>query len=219
MKLITLPRLRMAQLQMLVENVLNICSNLTEIKKEVKNVKSNFEDFKEGMLKRRPTSEDKKGLDKIRDNMVTAFTQSINAETYFPHKEPEALDNLKKLTDIVHKYGTKINKLPYNEETSVVDNMIAEAEEVNYSALGNGSISRWIPLLKEANQNFKDLVSENIEESAEALGTDTASELAPDLTNAVEKLFTMIFSHINVSGNEALRKAHVELEQLVDSLR
>ena len=51
MKLIILPRLRLAQLQAITETTLTICKNLTQVASEMLGIENVFNPFKAGMLK------------------------------------------------------------------------------------------------------------------------------------------------------------------------
>ncbi len=81
------------------------------------------------------------------------------------------------------------------------------------------AVAQWIPLIKEANQEFKNVAKEFVEESTAMAALESASAVAPELIHALEELFVQLFSVIRVAPNSALKKAYSELEILVDSYR
>ena len=219
MEILTLPRLKIAELQTLTEAVLKICAPLTEVPKEKQEIEKEFAHFKEGVLKNLAPADDKRTIDKERDRYNSGFFADIRAETYYPYNDAAAKNTVNKLKGLAEKYGTKINRLPFNEETAVIDNCIEEAGAIDLSPLVVPAVERWIPLLKDVNQRFKDATKEYVEESAAAANLESASAAAPGLYHAIEELFIQIFSVIRTTPNDALVKAYNELETLVDSYR
>ncbi len=182
-------------------------------------VEKEFTTFKEGALKKQAGATVKKTVDKKRDRYNSGFFLDIKAESYYPYTEKAALETVKQLNSLSKKYGTKINRLPFNEETAAIDNCIEEAEKIDLSPLANSAIGRWIPLLKEANQQFKEVSKEYVKESTAVAALESATAVAPELTNNLEELFIQFFSIIRVSPTDALKKAHNELETMVNAYR
>ncbi|MDF1548749.1 MAG: DUF6261 family protein [Bacteroidales bacterium] len=218
MEIITLPRLRIAELQSLTEATLKICTPLTEVEEQKQQVEKEFTPFKEGVLKNKARAE-KKTVDKERDRYSSGFFFDIKAETYYPYTDKAAIETVNKLKALSKKYGIKINGLPYNEETAAIDNCMEEAEKIDLSPLTSPAIGRWIPLIKEVNLRFKDMANDFVEESTAVATLESASAVAPELIHAIEELIIQIFSVIRVSPTDALKKAYSELETLVDSYR
>ena len=218
MEIITLPRLRIAELQSLTEATLKICEPLAEVDKQKKQVEKEFVPFKEGVLKSKAVAE-KTAVDKVRDRYNSGFFFDIKAETYYPYTDKTAIETVNKLKALSKKYGFKINRLPYNEETAAVDNCMEEVDKIDLSLLTSPAIGRWIPLIKEVNQRFKDIAKEFVEESTAVATLESASATAPGLIQAIEELLIQIFSVIRVRPNDALKKAYSELETLVNSYR
>ncbi len=219
MEIITLPRLRIAELQSLTEASLDICKPFTELEEQKQKVEKEFVAFKEGVSKKQAGAEVKKTVDKERDRYNSGFFFDIKAETYYPYTDEAAIKTVKKLKDLSKTYGTKINRLPFNEETAAVDNCIEEAEKIDLSPLTNSAVSRWIPMIKEANQRFKEVTKEFVEESTAVASLESASAVAPGLIDALEDLFIQLFSVIRVSPSDALKKAYSELGTIVNSYR
>ncbi len=53
----------------------------------------------------------------------------------------------------------------------------------------------------------------------EASGTLAATKSAPDLIDALEALYTMLFAHIKLTQDSELIKTQAQLKELVDSFR
>ena len=219
MEIIDLPRLRIAELQTLTESTIAICSPFSEVGEQLTEVNKEFTVFKEGVLKKQAGAETKSAVDKIRDRYNSGFFLDIKAETYYPYTDKAAIATVKKLKELSKKYGIKINKLPYNEETAALDNCMEEAEKIDLGPLMSKDVGRWIPLIKEANQDFKNVAKEFVEESTAVASLESASAAAPALIHALEELIIQLFSVIRVAPTDALKKAYNELETLVDSYR
>lgn len=219
MEMIHVPRLRMNELQTLSESSLSITGAIPEVANERQKVETELTAFKEGMLKSQASAEGKRTIDKERDRYVSGLAYNIKAERFYPYTEEESINTVNELLKQNSKYGIKSSRLPVNEQTATVDNWIDELEALDLSKLNNTAISRWVELLKDANQRFKEVAGEFIEENAEAGTLESASSVAPELTNALEQLYIQLFALIRVSPSDTLTKAYSELEILIDSYR
>jgi hypothetical protein len=219
MDILTFPRLKISELQTLTESTLKITESLTEVEEQRQQVETEFTSFKESVLKNQARAGEKRTIDKERDRYNSGFFSDIKAEFYYPYTENTAIETVKALKELNKKYGTKVNRLPLNEETAAIDNCVKEAEAIDLTSLANSAVSRWIPLLKDANTRFKGIASEFVEESAAVSSLESASAAAPELVTAIERLVVQMFSAIHVAPSEALNKAYSELEVLFDSYR
>ena len=222
MEILIIPRLKIPELQTLTESALTICAPLIEVAgvtEQIQNVETEFASFKESVLKNRAAAEGKTTVDKERDRYNSVFFYGIKAEFNYPYEDSSAIETVNKLKDLNKKYGTKINRLPFNEETAAIDNCMKEAEAIDLTLLNNPALGRWIPLIKDANQRFKEAANEFVEESAAASNLESATAVAPELVDAIEKLIVQIFSAIHTTPSDALEKAYDELEELFDSYR
>ena len=216
MEIISIPQLRLGQLQTLADKSLEITQPIALVAEAHAAAKGAYDRFLIGMQKEAAAS-DKKTLDKTRDAQVSGFMFGIKAETYFPHSEETVKTALKKLMQLTGDYGFKINKLPYDEETAAIDNLLAEAKAVDYTGLEH--LSRWLPEIEKANAGFKEASNDYLESLLESSATDAASAAAPDLITALEDLYTLIFAHARVTGTEELTSTYQKLSTLVDTFR
>jgi hypothetical protein len=219
MEIINLPRLRIAELQSLTETAVEICAPIPGLEEQIEGINKEFALFKDAVLKNKAKGEIKKAVDKKRDHKVSGFFYDIKAETFFPYTDQAAIETVNQLNELSKKYGFKINSLPFNEETAAIDNCMEEAEKIDLTSLPDQTIGRWIPLIKEANEEFKTVTKDFVEESAAAASLESASAVAPALVGALQELFLQLFSLIRVAPTDALKKAYVELETLVNSYR
>jgi len=214
--MLKMPRVRMAQLQTLTENVVRITENLTEVAPQVQSINTAFITFQEGMTKSASAS-NKKTLDRSRDLLNSGLFRNIEAEALFPHDSPVVSNAVDEVVTISQKYGLELNRLSYDEQTAETDNLIAELEALDLGLLPN--IERWIPFIKAANNSFKETVEAYLEDQTEASDTKAATIAAIPLENSLHELFTMLFAHVNVTQTEALIVAYKELTTLINSYR
>lgn len=217
MEIIHLPRMRNQQLQTLAEESIRICQPLTEVQPALFKVKTNLDIFKSGMVKEQVSAAEKKGLDKVRDHLVSGLVHDVRAEAYFPHDQ-EKSETVNQALTVINKYGASIAKLPQKEETAAIDNLLYEMAQLDQIVLKESAIARWIPLVKDANENFKRASGEFIDEKVDAAQIASASKQSVKLIEALEDLYVMLFAHVKVSDNEAIRLSYTKIENLVKSM-
>lgn len=219
MKIIILPRLRLGQLQAITNGTLTICKSLVQFASSLLGVENAFVPFKAGMLKNDASADQKGKLDQTRDKRVSGFFGALNAEEKIENEDETIVASYAELMKIADKYGPSIRRLPRNEETIAIDNLLEEISHIDITPLVSTGIPRWIPSLEATNNAYRDASSEYISESVEADSTEAASIQAPELIDALEKLYLKIFASIVLTPNEEIEKAYAELETLVDSMR
>lgn len=219
MDIITFPRLKISELQTLTESTLTICEPLAEVAEQRQAVETEFTNFKESVLKKYASADDKQTIDKERDRYNSGFFFAIRAEKFYPYEDESAKETVDKLLNLSSKYGAKINRLPLNEETAALDNCMQETEAIDLTPLSSPAVAQWIPLIKDANQRFKNVANEYVEKNAAISNLESASVVAPGLMHALELLAIQIFSVVNVSPTDALTKAYSEIETLADTYR
>jgi len=80
-------------------------------------------------------------------------------------------------------------------------------------------IDRWIPLIENANNAFKNAASNYVSQSAKAMETQAATTLVPALMASLDELYTLLFAHVKITQSDQLKTAYAELEELVDAYR
>ncbi|UOB18673.1 DUF6261 family protein [Abyssalbus ytuae] len=215
MEAISIPQLRLGQLQTLTEQTLELTKGIEQVTTYVAAVEEAFEPFLAGMLKDSAES-DKKPLDTIRDQYLSGLFIGVRSETHYPHDTAQ-LVVLEKLQHMADKYGFKISKLPYDEETAAIDNLLAELETVDLQ--GMPQLARWIEKIKAANEDFKASSKEYLEGTVRSSATKSATAVAPALVAALDNLYTMLFAYTTVTADETIATAYQELSELVDTYR
>ncbi len=118
---------------------------------------------------------------------------------------------------MINKY-TGINKFPLNEQTAATDNLLSEIKSVLGSNVAFPHLTRWIPLIEDTNNQFKDVTSDSITERAKLKNTEAASYVAPQLTEELQNLYTLMFAFARIGDNDQIVKAYKELEVLIASV-
>lgn len=215
-KMIAIPRLKLAQLQTLTESTLSIAAPITVVANQLTALQTTFDQFLEGLQKDRAAS-DKATLDKTRDQIISGFMLHVRAEDNFPHTDESLRNAIRSIRRITERYGFAITRLPYNQQSAQVDNMLGELEKVDMTGLE--MLSRWLTPIKAANDAFKSAADTFVKDVAATAQLDAASTIAPDLLTSLESLFTMMFAHAQVAPTDELTQAYLELSVLVDSYR
>lgn len=219
MKILTLPDLRLGQLQTVGETSIDICKDITEIAPELLIVNSSFDAFIQGMLRDKASAEKKRILDQSRDHKVSGFMNVVFEEKKFPNEDASVINAHSELLKIVNKYGLKIIRLPRDEETAAIDNLLADIAQMDVTPLAATGILRWIPTIKTANIEYKKEAKAYISESSDTASTKSASDLAPALEDALEDLYLMLFATIKRTPTDVLKKAYADLETLINSMK
>lgn len=81
------------------------------------------------MRKGHASAANKPVIDKKRDQLIMGFMQNIKAEKIVPDHPEANLAAINEVIRVAEKYGTKIIRLSYNEETAAVDNLLADLKK------------------------------------------------------------------------------------------
>lgn len=216
MEIISIPKLTLGQLQDLTNRSVEIATSIGAVSSELAVVEQAFDTFKQGMQKDQAAS-DKASLDRTRDTYVSGLFFDIKAEEYFPHTSEEVLKAVEQLKGLSEKYGFKISRLSYDEETTSIDNMLAELDKIDLSSLDK--ISRWKAEIVKANEAFKAGAKTFLDERVSASDKESASAAAPELLDALDNLYTMLFAHAKISADETIINGYVTISTLVKSYR
>lgn len=219
MELITVPRLRIGELQALTENALKICKPLAELKEEATIVEANLKQLTASIMKEKASSADRQELDRTRDKLITGLFLCLQSDSCYPYADDQKAELAEKLLELDKKYGLKIKRIPMGEETATIDNLLSELNTIGAKALEQSGANRWINLLKKANEEFKTSDLSYIASKASSATIEAPTIVAPVLSDSIERLCLKVFSYAQVSKNEAYTKAYAELTQLVESYR
>lgn len=219
MELIKVPRLRLTLLQTLAESTISICQKFPALNTVLQLAITVFETFKQAMVKEKASAKDKKRLDHERDEVLTGFVLNVKSELKFPHQDEIVKKALAELALVVRKYGMRIKRLPLDQETAALDNLLADIAEIDITPLDPTGLTRWIPELESANTRFKEAAQTFISDSVEDASTDAATKQAPELEDALEGLYAMMYAVLKTAPDAEMETAYQELEELVDSMK
>ena len=219
MELIKVPRLRLTLLQTLSESSISMCKGIAVLSKALRPVITVFASFKKAMVKDKTSAKEKQRLDFNRDEFLTGFHGAVKSELKFQYTDPVMIKVREELWNVVKKYGIGIKRLPFDEETAAIDNMLSDIAENDITSLASTGLLRWIPKIEKANKEYMEASSEFITDLTKAAATRAATLQAPELEDALEKFYATIFAQIIVSPSDELKKVYGELETLVDSMR
>jgi hypothetical protein len=207
----------MQELQSLAEQTISICSPIEEIQTGVAKVVSSYQTFRQGMLNDKTSGISRESLDQNRDYPLFAFFQTVKYERFYPYEDERAKIALQQLVVITKKYGPKLVKLGFNEQSLAIDKLLEEVTRIENLSLVHSGVIRWINVIEEANTAYKSGVKDSGSKSAKLLHVDSATKLAPYLVEALSGLYTLLFAHVQISGEQRLKDVYVKLHTLVDS--
>lgn len=91
-----------------------------------------------------------------RDNALRALINVVKAYTLFP--EDEKADAALKLSYVIGKYGSAVDRLPYLQESGILANLLQDLELTeNAEAIRLLHLGDWVAKLKEATVRFDEL--------------------------------------------------------------
>lgn len=219
LELISVPRVRVAQLQSLAENALSICSRHGQLQTAIENVRVQLNIFKAGMQRQTASAAEKSELDKVRDRLATGLFHQIRSEECFPYITVEDKAHIAHLSALAKKYSTVITRLPLEEKTASMDNLLSELQSMDFTQFAKGQIMVWMSLIQDANNKYKAAAQEYIADTVETSSIPSATAKAPQLIAVLNTLFSMMYAHTQISGDVALLKSYSELQMLINSAK
>lgn len=133
-----------------------------------------------------------------RDLALRSLLSVIRNYTSFPN--PEKADAANQLLRQIEKYGKRIDKLPYLQESGVLNNLLQDLElKENADAIKTLQLDDWVKVLKESNARFDELfMSRETDNSTKASGQ--VKEARQALQEEFERLVTVINGYELVYG-------------------
>ena len=214
--LLSIPRLRLMQLHALAESSLDLTAAFAELTEQRTKVQEAYQLFKAGLKKNQASAKEKAQLDHERDALFYGMKYELKGELAYPLHNEVSQNVFKALLSAVHKYGSNLPKLPQNEESMALSSFLDVVKDI--PALENTHIYRWIPLLEEANNAFREASGEYLHNKSTAIDVSSASESAPELKKALEQLYVKMFAHLHVSDNPEMSRSYSQIKILIDQL-
>ena len=219
MKPLFIPRVRLNQLQALLETTLKECSVLTAIERKLAALLIIAEMFKQAMIRDAASATSKTALDGFRDRRTSAFMHAVEAEMVFPHTDEAILKALNQLAEVLFSYDYEIIKLPVDEQTSATTNMLSEIKKLDLAPLQPTGLLRWPSVIEESNRSFVEEAMKYLHQSTEVAKTASATELAPALAEALEDLYRFMYGSLLIEPSDEMQTAYDNIAAKVKALR
>lgn len=219
MEIPSLPRVKHGELQSIVEGAIEICSGIGVLQPAMDRLLAISPAFKDAVLKIQASAEDKAGADYGRDFIYTGAYYYSKSLTYFTFPNSEANEVAQQVWEIFEDEGLGIIRLPYDEESSAIDNRIAKVKKLNLSPLADTLLPKFISYTEESNEAFKKLALKFNEDKTDASIVKAATALVPAVRMALEGLFMMLTTFTEFGSDEEVLKAYNRVGTLLDSFR
>ena len=146
------------------------------------------------------TSGELKAADQQRDNAQSCFLKQIRI--YANHYDAERRTQGQLLAILAQKYADK-TRISHSEQTSLVENLIQEAESERYWAAVAAlpELPGWLNALKAANVRFKAAMQKQVEERMRRSSKKKAKVPRASLQKSYEALVTLFNAWAMVLGD------------------
>ena len=146
------------------------------------------------------TSGELKAADQQRDNAQSCFLKQIRI--YANHYDAERRAQGQLLAILAQKYADK-TRISHSEQTSLVENLIQEAESERYWAAVAAlpELPGWLNALKAANVRFKAAMQKQVEERMRRSSKKKAKVTRASLQKSYEALVTLFNAWAMVLGD------------------
>ena len=146
------------------------------------------------------TSGELKAADQQRDNAQSCFLKQIRI--YANHYDAERRTQGQLLAILAQKYADK-TRISHSEQTSLVENLIQEAESERYWAAVAAlpELPGWLNALKAANVRFKAAMQKQVEERMRRSSKKKAKVTRASLQKSYEALVTLFNAWAMVLGD------------------
>ena len=146
------------------------------------------------------TSAELKAADQQRDNAQSCFLKQIRI--YANHYDAERRTQGQLLAILAQKYADK-TRISHSEQTSLVENLIQEAESERYWAAVAAlpELPGWLNALKAANVRFKAAMQKQVEERMRRSSKKKAKVTRASLQKSYEAMVTLFNAWAMVLGD------------------
>ncbi|MDD6078797.1 MAG: DUF6261 family protein [bacterium] len=146
------------------------------------------------------TSGELKAADQQRDNAQSCFLKQIRI--YANHYDAERRAQGQLLAILAQKYADK-TRISHSEQTSLVENLIQEAESERYWAAVAAlpELPGWLNALKAANVRFKAAMQKQVEERMRRSSKKKAKVTRASLQKSYEAMVTLFNAWAMVLGD------------------
>lgn len=130
--------------------------------------------------------------DEVRDRAFRALVYYLQAANMRNKSEWNAAAG--SLNHLLESYGVTLYENSYNEESSKINNLLADIEEsTEYgNAINQLGLNEWLAELKDAQTNFEQAQKNRLEYSANQKTDHTAADVKLQLLNAIRNFFEYV---------------------------
>jgi len=153
--------------------------------------------------------------DNFRDNLIIGIEKAADAFTH--HFNPDFVDAANLLLKHIRKYGQKIARMKYQEESTALNDLIDTQK--NNAALNAAvtllGLTDWFSELEASNNRFKDLYITRVKGEAEK-PTETLKELRAESVDHYKELVKFITANSVLTPSDLYTKVINEINELID---
>ena len=156
--------------------------------------------------------------DRGRDQTFRGLVDTVNAG--LNHFEPKVREVARKLKIVFDRFGN-VAKLPLNEETSAIYNLVQEVTENHVENAKKLNLLPWLNKLKADNEAYEALVTGGYEEEAaktKLKAKDTRTEVDKVVRQIIERIEALIVIEGEAPYSEFIRRLNLIFERYANTL-
>ena len=156
--------------------------------------------------------------DSLRDQTFSGLVDTVNAG--LKHFDLEVKEAARVLKIVLNTFGN-VAKLPLNEETSAIYNLIQELTEKHSTNVDKLGIAPWVNKLQADNQAYEALVKGGYEEDAaktELKVKETRAEVDKVVRQIIERIEALIVVEGEANYSEFVRRLNIQFERYANTL-
>ena len=163
-------------------------------------------------------SELRSDADRLRDQTFRGSVDTLNAG--LKHFDPEAREAARKLKIVFDRFGN-VAKLPLNEETSAIYNLVQEVRENQSGNAEKLGLMPWLDKLNADNQAYEALVTGGNEEEAaktELKVKATRADVDTTVRQIIERIEALIVVEGEANYAEFVRRLNLIFDRYANTL-
>ena len=165
------------------------------------------------------TFTDERGdADRGRDQTFRGLVDTVNGA--LNHFDPDVQAAARRLKIVFDTYGN-VAKLPLNEETSAIYNLVQDLYEKYSIEVGQVNIMPWVDKLKADNQAYEALVTGGYEEEAaktELKAKETRTEVDVVVRQIIERVEALIVVEGETNYADFVRRLNLQFDRYANTL-
>ena len=163
-------------------------------------------------------TDERSDADRGRDLTFRGLVDTVNGALY--HFDPVVQVAARRLKIVFGTYGN-VSKLPLNEETSAIYNLVQDLSEKYSTEVGQLNIMGWVSKLKADNEAYEALVMDGYEEEAaktELKAKETRTEVDKVVRQIIERIEALIVIEGDLVYTDFIRRLNIMFERYANTL-